>query len=260
MFTRMMAGMAIAASVGALTLAPLSAHADDEGGYKLLASSVNDDKTWVVVDTATETTAIAEKKGGEVKVFSGAEAEARLAAVYDAMPGTDIVALKDGSDLRIVTADGNHRIKLVEPGAGDGIDVEVEKMLEKAGLDIAGDISVDTDDGQKVIVIKTLKSGSGDTRDVTVEVIKSGDRRSDDLMEMPAPPTPPDAPLTDEDGEKVTVKTGHKMVVNVDGEDGDNRSFTKMTGVSKQDAVAFIDDIEDLTAREKDEMKAALSL
>lgn len=258
MFTRMMAAIAFATSAGAIALAPLGAQADEEGGYTLFASSVNDDKTWAVVDTTTEITVVAEKRGGEVTVLSGAEGAARLSAVYDAMPHGDVVELNDGSDMRIITDSGKHKVKLLK--LGEGVDVDVETILEQAGLNIDGDITVDTDEGQKVIVISTVKSGDGDTSDVTVQVIKSGDGNSDGLLEMPAPPVPPEPPVTGENGEKITVRSSHKMVFDYDSDDGDNRSFMKTTGVGRDDAAEFIDDIEDLTASEKDRMKAALSL
>ncbi|NHK28627.1 hypothetical protein FF098_011975 [Parvularcula flava] len=258
MFKKIIAGMGIAATAGALALAPLAAQAGDEGSYKLFTSSINDDKTWAVVDTATETTVVAEKKGSEVSIVSGADADARLAAVYDAMPHTEVVELNDGSDMRIITGNGKHKIKVVELDDGDGIDVDVEQLLEKAGVDIEGNITVDTDEGQKVIVVKTLKSDDGETKDVKVEVIRSGE--DGDMVDMPEPPLPPEATWTEEGGKKVVVKTNHKMVFDFDSDDGVNRSFMKMTGVSKEDAVEFIDDIEDLTASEKDKMKAALAL
>jgi len=260
MFKKIITGMGIAASVGALALAPLAAQAGEDGGYKLFTSSINDDKTWAVVDTATETTVVAEKKGSEVSIVSGADAEARLAAVYDAMPRSEVVALKDGSEMRIITGDGKHKIKVVELEDGDGIDVDVEKLLENAGVDIEGNITIDSDEGEKVIVINTMKSEDGEAKDVKVEVIKSGDKKKVELMEMPEPPLPPEATWTDEEGKKIVVKTDHKMVFDYDTDEGVNRSFMKMTGVSKDDAVEFIDDIEDLTASEKDKMKAALSL
>lgn len=260
MFNKMIAGIGVAATVGALALAPLTAQAGDEGSYKLFTSTINDDKTWAVVDTATETTVVAEKKGSEVSIMSGAEAEARLAAVYDAMPHTEVVELNDGSDLRIITGDGKQKIKIVELEDGDGVDVDVEKLLEKAGVEIEGNITVDSDEGEKVIVVKTMKSADGEAKDVKVRVVRSGDGEDMDLPDMPEPPLPPDATWTDDDGKKIVVKTDHKMVFDFDSDDGDKRSFMKMTGVSKDDAVEFIDDIEDLTASEKDKMKAALSL
>ena len=200
-----------------------------EGGFELWASTVGDEKGWAVVDVEDETTVVAEKRDGEVSIYTGKKAEASLATMQEAMP-----------------QDKEHDIVLPEGG-------EKRRMVVIKEISAEGEAGAD---GETRIEIKRVHPAP-EAPEAPAAVDGT------DAPEMTWTPEHPEGVTVIEstDGRTVVSSTRTKVVVDrsEDG-DGTERTFLHMTGVDAGEVREFIDDIEDLTASEKEKFYAALDL
>jgi hypothetical protein len=283
----------IAAAVLAIAT-PIMAHAGDKteaGAYDMWASVEDGKASYAVVNRESGKSTVAKITDGKGKVLDGAEAETALEemksgehgkniAIFKSRDGkdVDIIAdkvkvLKEGSsaeDITIITMGDSDEDIEIKIDAEFDTDIDVEKMLSDSGI-----ADVITKDGKRKIIITELDAGEeGEhvieevTEDVTEEdgntekkVIKKKIKivRATDA---PTPPQPPATPETDDvEDVKVVVKNSSKSVFKFKSDDdGEEKTFIRISGATEKDAREFINDIDDLSRRQKRKMREALAI
>ena len=235
-------------------------------------------------------------EGGNVQVFSKTISEDDVTIIdVDEAGNVEIEALVDGERITLDESDAKGKkvfVKKIERSA-DGeeelSDAEVRKMLKEEGVEWKEDgnktvivkkveLSADTEgelseeeirkmlkeegidwesDGKKKVIIKKRVDSSTSTEETAEtdgEVRKKV--RVMKLSDMPEGMKP------GADGD-VKMRKSQKHVYNYsfsDDESGKNSSFIQIKGASAEEAAEFIDDIEDISDREKRRMKEALSI
>lgn len=285
MFKKLLAGAALAA-----VMVPAAVWAENEmvaaeGGFELWASTVGDEKGWAVVDTEDDTAVVAEQKDGEVSVYTGKKAEDSLALMREAMPRNEVVRLGEASNVRILSNSDKEETVIVElDGETDTeISAEIRALLEENGVEMPGEGNMHR------IVIKEITVDK-DT-DIDADVVIEGEPET--RVRVLRMPHPPEAPEPGEDveidveekmvwhekahdgehgdheiaivrageGRTMVASRAHKMVFDYKtDEDGMQRQFMHMTGVTADDAREFIEEIEELSDADKQEMLDALDL
>lgn len=284
MIKKLLAGAALAAVMIPAAVLAENEMVAAEGGFELWASTVGDEKGWAVVDTEDDAAVVAEQKDGEVAIYTGKKADDSLARMREAMPREKVIRLGEASDIRILTDRGDTETLIVElDGEGnEGLDAEVRAVLEANGIAVPG-----KGNGHRIVIREVTVDKDTDI-DADIEIEGEPETRIR-VLRMPKPPAPPEPPVLGEDvaaeegsemtwhedrhgdhdvtvieageGRTVVASRQHKMVYEYKmDDDGLNKRFMHMTGVSAEDAREFIEDIEELSASDKQEMLTALEL
>ena len=256
----------LASAAFCLVAIPLAAQAQDEetGRYEVWMAEIGEASEWAVIDNETDAAVHASKSQDGVAIESGDAAQEALAALRESFPGLQEIeigalTLGEGTNIRISDDDGSTQIMKIGRD-GDMRGMDIDHVLEDVGIEIDGE--------RRQIVIRTERDDSAVNEAQSDAAAEADDEKIKDtvtkrvqVVTMPTPPTPPKITAIETNGDTVVINTQSKTNWNYEiKEDGVERSYVHMDGLSAEEAVEFIDDVDDLSTAERAEMKAVLSL
>lgn len=197
-------------------------------------------------DTALEGKKIIIKK---VQRSSDIEGDVTEEEIHEMLSEADIEWEEDGERKVIIKKSGEMMV--------DGDEIDVEKLLEEHGIDAS-----DADGAKKKIIIKKMTDTSREKNiDIDVEVDEAGMvKKKVRIMKSSDAPEFSDAQEREGD---VKMRKKAKRVYSLDLKDdetGMSKSFIHIKGANAEEAANFIEEIEEISAREKRRMKEAMSI